>query len=136
MQRQSSVRALRAAVLCAVLGIVTAGWSVSAAQDGQATPPGASQDQQETSPRRRTARIVLPWSQLEDLTPRQEMAIREIRTEILNRRDELDREERQRILELLTEPQRQRVAEIEAERQRQQAQRRRQREQERSGQGQ
>src|SRR5690606_13784074 len=100
------------------------------------TPPGASQDQQETSPRRRTARIVLPWSQLEDLTPRQEMAIREIRTEILNRRDEPGREGRQRILELLTEPQRQRVAEIEAERQRQQAERRRQREQERSRQGQ
>ena len=59
---------------------------------------------------------MLPFSELEDLTPKQQETIREIRREIMAKRDELDRQERERILAVLTDSQRARVAEIEAER--------------------
>jgi len=117
------VRLLRVAALCAAMGISAsigaAGWAFG--QDGQ---DQAAQQEGDQPGRRRSARLVRPWSELQDLTPRQEATIREIRTDILNQKDELDRLERQRIMEVLTEAQRQRVAEIEAERTRQQEERR------------
>lgn len=119
------VRLMRVAALCAAVGVSasigSAGWSSAPLGQDQ----GAQQDGDQPG-RRRSARINRPWSELQDLTPRQEATIREIRTDILNQKDELDRLERQRIMEVLTEAQRQRVAEIEAERARQQAERRQQ----------
>ena len=120
------VRLIRVAALCAAIGISaslgTAGWALG--QPGQDQEQDVQQGEDQQPTRRRTARLILPWSALDDLTPRQEATIREIRTDILNQKDELDRIERQRIMEILTEAQKQRVAQIEAERARQQEERR------------
>lgn len=126
-------RAIRAAVLCCALGMVAfiAGVAVAARSHEPQAEPAAEQDQGEAQDeasqegRRRVVRLVRPWSDLEDLSPRQEAAIREIRAEILLKRDELDRIERERIMEVLTESQRQRVKEIEEERARDREQRER-----------
>ena len=93
------------------------------AQDagGATTRPVGNGEQQPA--RRRVVRISFPWSQLTDLTTRQEAEIREIRREILEKKDELNRQERERILAVLTEAQRDKVAEVEADRARQQAER-------------
>src|SRR5687767_2794220 len=119
------VHAIRIAALLVAFGalasLALAGWATRQDQDPPQRP-AAGQEQQEDrdeaeqSGRRRAARLVLPWTELDDLTPRQEAAIREIRTEILKQREELDRIERERILEVLTEAQKERVQEIEAQR--------------------
>ena len=114
-------RLIRVLALTAAIGL-SASLGAAAWQDAEGQQDAT--EGQDEQPRRRTARLIRPWTELEDLTPRQEATIREIRTDILNRKDELDREERQRIMEVLTESQRQRVAEIEAARAREQEERR------------
>lgn len=124
-------RAIRALALCCALEMLAliAAAAVTARSSEPPAEPAAEQDQGEAQDeasqdgRRRVVRLVLPWSDLEDLSPRQEAAIREIRAEILLKRDELDRIERERIMEVLTESQRQRVKEIEEQRARDREQR-------------
>ena len=116
-----SLQKTRSVPLCAVLaalaficaGSLAAGRS---AQDRDSPPQRQQEDEGEEAGRRRAVRIVLPYSELADLTPKQQETIREIRREIVAKRDELDREERERIMAVLTDSQRARVAEIEAER--------------------
>lgn len=147
-----SFRVVHAAGLCGALGLGTwvATTGGTAPQSGQEEPapstrPAAVADDGVERPagpsatqpaRRRSARLILPWSALQDLTPRQEAAIRAIRAEILDQKDALDRLERERILEVLTDEQRQRVQALEAEREQQQReQRERQRERPRAERG-
>jgi hypothetical protein len=130
-----------AALCCAtgLLSLVTAaGWAVTEPIQDREPPPQRDGEGEEAG-RRRVVRIVLPYSELEDLSPKQQETIREIRREIMIKREDLDREERERIMAVLTDSQKARVAEIEAERaarEREQRERDRQDgEQQRQGQG-
>jgi hypothetical protein len=114
----SLTKAFRVALFGCALGTLglagAAGWGAS--QDAPEQPSQGSNGAETENGRRRSVRLVLPWSALEDLTPRQDATIREIRAQILEKKEELDRQERERIMEVLTESQRQRVKEIEQER--------------------
>ena len=65
--------------------------------------------------RKRPVRLVKPYSDLQDLTPTQAEGIKAIHAEILDRKAELDRVEREKIMALLSDEQRAKVEELESD---------------------
>ena len=112
---------LRVAALAAALGgglWLAVGTGIAARQEGSpSTRPVASDDDapatRPAARRGREPRIVQPWSGLADLTAEQEQQIKDIRRDILERMAELRDEERERIMSVLTEEQREEIPKIE-----------------------
>ena len=104
--------------LAVAYSLLAAGLVVGSAVAQDAEPPA-------TRPAERELSVVLPYSLLEDMTEAQRDEIVEIRTDIMERRRQLDAEEESRILEVLTLEQREALPELEREYRRERAAERR-----------
>ena len=113
---------LAAATAAGVLA--ASGFNFVGAQELPAAPPAtrpaddaaAKADDAAAKPaRKRPSRLIKPYSELDDLSPQQEAGIKSIHAQILDRKAELDRAERQQIMALLSDEQKDKVAAMEAD---------------------
>ena len=106
---------LAAATAAGVLA--ASGFNFVGAQESPAAPPATrpADDAAAKPARKRPSRLIKPYSELDDLSPQQEAGIKSIHSQILDRKAELDRAERQQIMALLSDEQKEKVAAMEAE---------------------
>ena len=107
----------------AAAALLAAQGSWSSAQESPESPTASTRPADGAAAakpaRKRSARVIKPYSELDDLSAEQEAGIKSIHAEILDRKAELDRLEREQILSLLSDAQKQKVTELEADRDRQ-----------------